>query len=378
MPRNGKRRSWETRTVHGSERKARQVLATMVSEVNSRFVKTPSPEDVTFKYLFDNWITGLSLTTDRVRAATTQYQERRRFERHVVPRFGNALIAKTEPVQIKRFYNELRTGRKDQQPLSTTSVARIHETLRAMCAWGVEMEMISDNPFQKVKRPKVVVPAPRPPETDAVGYLLNELWKSDRKLWLAVRLAATTGARRSELAALRWLDVRWKPKGTYVTLDKGLVRVPQQGTLRTETKTGASGAGQLKVDEALSEALKEQYLEHLKANDTDPRAFIFASDKAGQIPWHPDTFTAKIRRANDSIGRGQKSKRITFKSLRAYTASELASQGRDVTTAQAVLRHKSAQTTLRHYSAARERNVREATEGVGEALSHEKYLHRYD
>jgi integrase len=350
----------------------------MVSEVNSRFVKTPSPEDVTFKYLFDNWITGLSLTTDRVRAATTQYQERRRFERHVVPRFGNALIAKTEPVQIKRFYNELRTGRKDQQPLSTTSVARIHETLRAMCAWGVEMEMISDNPFQKVKRPKVVVPAPRPPETDAVGYLLNELWKSDRKLWLAVRLAATTGARRSELAALRWLDVRWKPKGTYVTLDKGLVRVPQRGTLRTETKTGASGAGQLKVDEALSEALKEQYLEHLKANDTDPRAFIFASDKAGQIPWHPDTFTAKIRRANDSIGRGQKSKRITFKSLRAYTASELASQGRDVTTAQAVLRHKSAQTTLRHYSAARERNVREATEGVGDALSHEKYLHRYD
>jgi integrase len=345
----------------------------MVSEVNGRFVKSPSAEDVTFRYLFDNWIKGLSLTTDRVRAETTQYQERRRFERHVAPRFGDALIAKIEPVQIKRFYNELRTGGKDQKPLSTTSVARIHETLRAMCAWGVEMEMISDNPFQKVKRPKVVVPTPRPPESDAVGYLLNELWKNDRKLWLAVRLAATTGARRSELAALRWLDVRWQTKGTYVTLDKGLIRVPHRGPLRTETKTGAAGAGRLKVDEVLSEGLKQQYLEHLKANDTDPRAFIFASDKAGQIPWHPDTFTSKIRRANDAIGRGQKSKRITFKSLRAFTASELANQGRDVTTAQAVLRHKSPQTTLRHYSAARERSVREATEGVGEALNKYHY-----
>ena len=186
-------------------------------------------------------------------------------------------------------------------------------------------------------------------------------------------MAATTGARRSELAALRWLDVRWQTKGTYVTLDKGLIRVPHRGPLRTETKTGAAGAGRLKVDEVLSEVLKEQYLAHLKANDTDPRAFIFASDKAGQIPWHPDTFTSKIRRANDAIGRGQKSKRITFKSLRAFTASELANQGKDVTTAQAVLRHKSPQTTLRHYSAARERNVREATEGVGEALNKYHY-----
>ena len=165
----------------------------MVSEVNGRFVKSPSAEDVTFRYLFDNWIKGLSLTTDRVRAETTQYQERRRFERHVAPRFGDALIAKIEPVQIKRFYNELRTGGKDQKPLSTTSVARIHETLRAMCAWGVEMEMISDNPFQKVKRPKVVVPIPRPPESDAVGYLLNELWKNDRKLWLAVTIGRNDG-----------------------------------------------------------------------------------------------------------------------------------------------------------------------------------------
>ncbi len=378
LPKTGPQRSWQTRTVHGSERKARQALAEMVSEVNSRYVRVPTSRKVTFNYLFDNWISGLSLTTDQERAATTKYQERRRFERHVAPRFGNVLVSKLEPAEIKRFYQELRVGRKGQKPLSSTSVARIHETLRAMCAWGVDQELISVNPIATIKRPKVVVPLPRPPETEAVGTLLKYLWKNDREFWLAVRLAATIGARRSELAALRWHDVRWVKKSTYITLDKGLVRIPGQGLVRTETKTGTSGSGRLKVDQELSEAMREFFQEHLLSNDVDPRGFIFSSDKKGQVPWHPDTFSAKMRRANNHLGNAPTSRRITFKSLRAFTASELASQGNDVTTAQAVLRHRSAQTTLRHYSAARERKVRDATEGVGSELNRDKHLHRYD
>lgn len=378
LPRRGKQRRWETRTVHGSERKAKQVLAVMVSEVNGRFVKVPGAKNVTFKFLFDTWINGLSLTTDRERAASTQYQERRRFERHVAPRFGDVLVTKVQPVEIKRFYAELRAGREGQKALSSTSVARIHELLRAMCAWGVENEMIDVNPFVRVKRPKVVVPPPRPPETEALGGLLNHLWKSDRTLWLAVRLAATIGARRSELAALRWGDIRWTKVGTFVTLEKGLVRVPNRGVVKTETKTGASGSGRLKVDDELSEMLREHFVAHLEGNRVDPKAYVFASDLAGQVPWHPDTFSSKIRCANDYLGEVSQSRRITFKSLRAYTASQLAYLGNDITTAQAVLRHKSSATTIRHYSAAREHKVREATEDVGSELNRIRHLHRLD
>ncbi len=378
LPKQGKRRSWQSRTVRGSERKAKQVLAEMVADVNSRFVAVPSEANVTFRYLFDMWIAGFSLTTDRQRAASTQYQERRRFEHHIAPRFGDVLVAKVEPIEIRRWYDELRRGRKDQSALSSTSVARIHETLRAMCAWGVQKEVIPVNPLASVKRPKVVVPAPRPPEPDALMILLNRLWNLDRKLWLAVRLAATIGARRSELAALTWPDVSFGAKGTFVTLDKGYVRVPHQGLVKTETKTGSSGTGRLQVDDELSEVLKGQFMVQLANNDSDPNSYVFASDPKGQVPWHPDTFSSKLRRANDYLDTVPENRRITFKSLRAFTASELANLGKDVTTAQAVLRHKSAQTTLRHYSAARERKVRESTAGVGDVLNRERFLHRFD
>lgn len=61
--------------------------------------------------------------------------------------------------------------------------------------------------------------------------------------------------------------------------------------------------------------------------------------------------------------------RVTLKSLRAFVASELEADGADLTTAQAVLRHRSSTTTARHYKAAREARVRQATRGLGERLA---------
>ena len=97
--------------------------------------------------------------------------------------------------------------------------------------------------------------------------------------------------------------------------------------------------------------------------------YIFSDDPAGSMPWHPDTFSTRLRRQVDLWGKVPKSSRVTFKSLRAYLASELEALGNDAATAQAVLRHKSPLTTHRHYAAARERKMREATVEVGEQFT---------
>lgn len=377
LPTANSRRRWKTETFRGSELKAKQRLNQMVHEVQSSYVTSATSEKMTFQTLFNRWINGLSLTTDRERSASTKFQERARFNRHVKPIFGNRVVEKVSAGEIKLYYDDLRLGKHGQRALSSTSVARIHETLRAMCAWGVEKGLLGVNPLAGVKRPKISHPAPKAPEPESVYRLLNYLWKHDRQMWCAVRLAATTGIRRSELAALRWSDIHWHPGPQSITIERGILAVPG-GRVVTQTKTGQAGRAVLPIDDALATALHRLRLSYTEADlakrgSRNPRismGYIFTEDPLGKTSWHPDTFTNKLRKATAAAGEYDSSIReVTFKSLRAFVASELAISGEDITTAQAVLRHKSSQTTMRHYAAARDRKVRQATLTLGERLN---------
>jgi integrase len=62
---------------------------------------------------------------------------------------------------------------------------------------------------------------------------------------------------------------------------------------------------------------------------------------------------------------------FTLKDLRAFVATQLHAEGADVTTAQAVLRHQSSQTTLKHYRAAQMDRVRGATLELGRRIAHQ-------
>jgi len=58
--------------------------------------------------------------------------------------------------------------------------------------------------------------------------------------------------------------------------------------------------------------------------------------------------------------------------LGSFCATQLHATGADVTTAQAVLRHQSSQTTLKYYMAAQMSKVRESTIELGERLAPSK------
>ncbi|HUX05258.1 MAG TPA: tyrosine-type recombinase/integrase [Acidimicrobiales bacterium] len=211
------------------------------------------------------------------------------------------------------------------------------------------------------------MPKPKPPDTEAVVALLKYLGETDIRLWAAVRLAATTAARRSELIALKWSDLSWG-KAT-LQLERGIVVVPGKGSIDTDTKTGEAGEGLLDLDEELMTALQiirqEDGPDDLPLHKW-PDGYILSNDR-GVTHWHPDTLSSRVREAASHVHRA---KGITLKQLRSYVASELAtSLNFDVATAQAVLRHKSSSTTLRHYIAARERDSRQASRTIGEALA---------
>ncbi|MBT4188237.1 MAG: tyrosine-type recombinase/integrase [Gemmatimonadales bacterium] len=196
-----------------------------------------------------------------------------------------------------------------------------------------------------------------------------EILQVDPETALVVRLAATIGLRRNEIAGLRW---------EHVDLDKGLVSItegitvtPGQGASVTSTKTGLHGHGVLSIDEELVTMLRDtrERLEKVAADlgeGVPSDAYVVSSDLLHRTPINPDTLTKRLR---NRMGRPPEIPSFTLKDLRAFTATQLHAEGADVTTAQAVLRHQSPQTTLRHYRAAQMDLVRGATVDLGRRIS---------
>ena len=371
-PQNEKRK-WVTGTFHGSEKGAKKALRELLAEVESRPPKArESSKELTFSKLFDLWI-GSPTSTGRQRAESTQYQERRRFERHVKPEFGNRIVVDVDRSEIKRFSARLlskpRTegasaGSLGSKPLSSTSVARIHETLRAMCTWALEEDLISTSPLIGVRKPSVPLPPPKAPTMKQVQALLDYLLEEDLALWCAVRLAGTIGIRRSEVVALTWRDIDWA-EGS-IKIDKGIVAIPRLGRVETDTKTGVEGSADLHLDKELLTRLHELNLEGMARNDYQLNwGYIFSDHPTGETGWHPDTITSRLARARKQV-RGADD--VTLKSLRAFTASEVAKET-DMKTAQLVLRHKSERTTMRHYAAAQATDAYQVTRGLGKRLA---------
>ena len=63
------------------------------------------------------------------------------------------------------------------------------------------------NPVANASPPRVLPPEVRPPTVEQVTALLDDLEHRDHELFTFVRLAAATGARRSQLLGLRWAEL---------------------------------------------------------------------------------------------------------------------------------------------------------------------------
>lgn len=360
-PSTGRRRQL-SRVFRGSARQASTALAHLVVEAGGRDVAEVSG---TVDALFAGWIDAPG-RGGRPRAASSVYQETRRYERHVQPVLGSWPPGRVRREDLNRLYQSLLAD-----GLAPTSVRRVHQLVSAMYGWGQGVGRVEDNPATHASPPGGSTPSPEAPELEVVQALLDAAAELDAELYLIIRLGAVTAARRSELVGLRWsaLDLA---AGT-VAIEAGEVVVPseergQPRRVTTETKTGESGT--LSLDAETVELLVAHRTRQNEAADACAATFpddghVFAADVVGARAWHPDTLSARMRRLADAV---PEARGVTLKALRAFVASELEAEGADLTTAQAVLRHRSPQTTARHYRAARASRVREASRGLGERL----------
>ncbi len=193
---------------------------------------------------------------------------------------------------------------------------------------------------------------------DEVAALLEAAEAQHGMAHLAIRLAAVTGARRGELAALQWADL----SGRVLRIDSALVAVRHGDgddawteVLDTPTKTADLRAVTLDPDTvALFEA---QRAERAQAGP-----WVFGDDDA---PPHPGRVGYWWKLAKERSGIAPTWR---LHDLRHWSATHGVSNGFDMATVGGRLGHSDASTTLRIYAHTQSREDARLADSIGATL----------
>lgn len=305
--------------------------------------------------------------------------------KHIKPLLGSLTISAPTAEHFDSFYAELRRCRDHCQagrptvkhytqrehkctarckphvckPLSKGTIRKIHFIISGAYARAIRWEWISTNPVAKADKPAQPAPAPQPPSAEEAAAIVNEAWRwgFGAYVWLAM----TTGARRGEMCALRWrnLRVRHARAGGHDciaaacewTLDIRRA-IGQDGKNQWESDTKTHQIRMIALDVQTVAILTELHdraerVARLLGIELTDDAFIFASSPDGLTPLAPESVSKKFARTVKRL-------RIdtALKSLRHYSATELIAAGVDIRTVAGRLGHSGGgTTTLKVYAA---------------------------
>lgn len=343
----------------GSKRAAQQALARLVTEVgDGEHVGT----EASFGDLLERWYErGVADWSP-----ATALAHRSIIDRHLVPTLGAKAVTKLTTADIDGLYARLRSrGAPGGRPLGAASVRRTHVVVHAALAQAVRWKWLRVNPASNASPPRVVAPEIVPPAPGDVARLLTVLADLDAPLHAYVRLAATSGARRSQIVGLRWCDVDFD--AATATFARSVVLGPAGVEVRNTTKGKrvyriAVDAGTLAV---LAEH-KKHCIENAKECGVPlpPDGYAFSNDVEGAQPWRPDATTHRFSRVCAQAGLHG----VRLHDLRHYVATRMLSAGADVRTVAGRLGHANPSVTLNVYAQFLPQSDRRAAEALGALL----------
>ena len=233
---------------------------------------------------------------------------------------------------------------------------RYHAILSAALTQAVKWQWLASNPARLATLPHSGRRAPDAPTPEQVRTLIADCAAVSEPLGMFVLVAAVTGCRRGELAALQWGDVvdgSLRIRGSAFRLGR------LQGV--KETKTGRDR--RVAVDDDLDEVLRRwrRRCERMAADAGVPLgadALIFSGDPGGRAPININTVTSTFRRVATSRGLPG----VHLHSLRHFAATQLISAGVDPRTAASRLGHANPSMTLRVYAHSTSESERLAAE----------------
>jgi integrase len=227
------------------------------------------------------------------------------------------------------------------------TVTRIHGVLHRALAQAVRWEWIWSNPAANATPPRVGPAEIRPPTAHQVALLLESVRSVNPPLHCYLRLAASTGARRSQLLALRWCDVDEEHRA--LSFSRALVQGPDGPTL-TWTKTHRTY--RVELDRDTYDVLREHRTScearaaRMLGAGLVGHAFVFSLRPDGTTPWKPNWVTKRFITARRAAGLPH----FRLHDLRHFMATQMLAAGVPIATVSQRLSHARASTTLNVYA----------------------------
>ena len=195
------KKRYASRTVRAGKREAQRVLNEIVTEAEQGLsVRTSA----TVGELLERWFEFAA----RDFSPKTVKETRGFIDRNLLPTLGPVPLSKLRASDLDRFYRKLQTsGGVGGRPLAPGTVRRIHGILRRALGQGLTWGWIGINPAVATTPPRVPKFDIKPPSGAEVAQVLRRAAETSPELECFLVLSAATGARRSEIVALRWNDV---------------------------------------------------------------------------------------------------------------------------------------------------------------------------
>jgi integrase len=314
-----------SRTVRGGKKDAERVA--------SQLQLTPARNAgrTTVAELLDAW---QELRRDTW-APYTRRDVASRAQRISEDRIGKVPIARLQVSDVDSWLTRLRRA-----GVGEGSIRNQLQTLRTALAQAVRWGWVTHNPAAAAnnRRPKAT---PRGVMSgDEVRRILAAAPEIHEMAPIALRLAAITGARRSELAALQWTDL----DGSTLTIDSALVAVREGSgeTLTSEVRDQPTKTGdrrRVALDPETMRLIDTQ--RNLRASITK---WMFSDTER---PPHPDRVGYWWKRARILSGVDL---RWRLHDLRHWSATAALGGGYDLATVAQRLGHSDPSVTLRVYS----------------------------
>jgi len=336
-PATGKRKT-ATVTFRGNRREAEKELRRLLHAVDTG--EYVIDQRITVADWLSTWLASVGPSLSR--RSHQRYAEV--VDYYLKPTLGRVQLVRLTPAHIQQAYaGWAEGGRRDGKPggLSATAQRYNHTILRAALANAVEMQLISRNPADVVRRK---LPKRHHPEVATLtSEQIERLLGAAGELYVPIMLALATGARRGEILALKWSNA---------DLTRGVVRIVESleqttsGVRAIRPKGGKTRAVTL-PSEALDELRKHkrEQAEHLLRVGIRQSGETLVCARADASMLSPWILTAAFSRLARSLDLP-----VHFHSLRHTHATELLAAGVHPKIAQERLGHASIRMTLDLYS----------------------------
>ena len=348
------------RTFIGSEADARKGLSKLVAEANAGQVASGK---LTVGDCLDQWLSHCQF---RGRRPSTIAENRRKIEKTIRPRLGSIPLAKLRPRDLDNAYDAWQAS-----GLSPTTVHHYHAILSAALNLAVRRGDLPSSPAARSEPPPNRSKVPTVPTIEELDMLIRTAAESDPVFATVIAIAALTGARRGELAALRWSDVDLTA-GT-VTIAKSLtVTGSRSEKLFHVGPTKTKQQRRVSVGARGVELLAQLWMDMVELSEKagsplvdDPYVFARPYHVNASEPCLPDTWTSKFSALCDKAG----VRHFRFHDLRHWNVTQLIGGGHDVRTVSGRVGHSAASMTLDRYSHALPAGDKRAADYLGQMLS---------